>query len=689
VTSPSLTRPSSEGERRRWLLRCIASSIALLGGYALRSRAPEPPGRPSSGTAADAASARGRPPQAAPARGVQRGESVPPDARAAAPERWLRGTVRSWQGSALANAEVCLIAPGSELDAALHCVQSDGAGAYRLLASAEPALVVATAARHGSQSRAVPAAGQLAPIDFVLSREGPATLNGVVSDASGGPVGGAVVLVRRVPGSDLLAATVSDTSGRFSCFVAPGPATVTARAEFYAPASARLEVPAESVMLVLAAGSTLAGQVIDVATARPVGAVIVSATPRSALHPAALQARSDEDGRFEISGLHAADYDLSAVSEGWAGETTSITLGVADVSDGITLRVHAATQVSAVIRSRGTACVGAELMLQAVAPPGPGLRGVTDFGALADEAGQVTLGGLVPGKYTARVACPGAISWTGALEIGTQPVHREWDLEQGASLRGRVERANGEPLAGAHIAIVGRGKAGELPVARVQCRSDDAGAFECGGLTPGEYQISLGGDAVTEPASILIQSGASDPAPLVLRAKPSATLLAHIGAAKSARLGSFQVLARQRDELPVSAVVEADGRARFELALGQYAVYLGPTSSVPRDAPRVLLSADGERVQVELSQPQLLDISGVVLDAAGLPLPDLWVYAESSARDATGAPVGAPALSNEHGEFTLQELIAGSYNIFAGEGRSQRTNDVHAGARDVLLRVLH
>lgn len=411
-------------------------------------------------------------------------------------------------------------------------------------------------------------------------------------------------------------------------------------------------------------------------TDRPLAGVLVSATARSAVHNATVEVATDAAGRFQMTGLHAGEYELTALAPAWAAERTTATLGVAETSEGVRLRARPATVVSAVIRAGGKACAGGQLALH-------------ERAASADVEGKLTIAGVVPRTYAARASCPGSVAWSGEHQVGTTPVLREWELETGAVVSGRVERANGAPFPGAHVGIVPRRvNDKEPPSPLMECVSDEAGAFECSGVAPGEYTIWIASDPVSPPASITISSGAINPGPIVLRARPAATILAHVGPARSTQVGAFNVLARRALEFPVIAVVEPDGHARFDLPLGEYTVYLGPTSDVPPDARRVVLSADGQRVEVELPRPSLLSISGVAVDAAGMPVPDVWVHAESTAWDAMGAPLGVPTLTNERGEFTVQELIPGSYRIMADRSRSERTRDaVQAGAEDVVLRL--
>lgn len=676
--SSSVTRRPSNAPRRAWLIPSFAAAAAALVGYADLRRAPLDSGHRQDTLAL----ATNQVPARAHARltGVDaRRSAAGTTSSGASVDRWIEGTVRTREGRAIPDADVCIIEAAGHFGAALHCTRANASGEYRLLAGVVEETLIASAPQHSSEMHTVHPSRDFPPFDFILQGEQQPNVMGVVLDASGGPVSGAAVLVRRNGGPEIVASTWSDENGGFRTFVAPGSITLSAQAESYAPARVQIDAPAESLTLVLAAGSRLEGEVVDDATEQPVADVLVAATAQSGLHGATFEVSTDVAGHFQFTGLHAAKYELTAMAERWVGEPSTVTLGVAETSNGVQLRVRPATTVSAVIRGGGQACARGQLQLQ----------GPADLGGSSKGDGKVIVAGVVAGVYAARVSCPGSVSWSGELAVGLDPVMREWDLAPGAALRGRVERANGKPLPAAHVMVVPRDRSESgRPVAGVECVSDEAGEFECGGIAPGEYQIQLGSSPTFEPPVISIGSGARAPELVVLRAQSTATILAHIGDGRATRVGTFEVLARAANELPVSAGIGPDGHAHFDLPLGKYAVYLGPTSGVPLEARQVTLSADGERVEVVLPAPELLEISGVVLDAAGVPVPDEWVFAESTAIEATGYPLGTPALSNERGEFTVQDLIPGAYRILTDRSRLHRTLEtIHAGARDVVLRL--
>jgi hypothetical protein len=400
---------------------------------------------------------------------------------------------------------------------------------------------------------------------------------------------------------------------------------------------------------------------------------------RGALHFTGLHVATDAEGRFRLTGLHAGPYQLSAGGPQWGGGEATVTVGVAEVSAPIELRVRAGTTLTGVVRAGGEPCAGGGVSLQAAA----------FLGAETDTQGAVSIRGVVPGQYEVTVHCPHAVTLWEHVEIGAAPVHREWDLDTGATLRGRVERANGDPVAGSSVRMLPAPRSGaenERPGVIVECSAGEGNEFVCKGIEPGQYEFWLGSQAPITVGSIAITHTDREPPPVVLRMPPVASILVQVDGAESTRPSSFQVLAQRAAAAPLLAEPHAEGRLLRDVPLGSYAVYFGPTSRVPDAAPRAVLSADGELVRVTLTAPPALDISGVVLDAAGSPVPELWLHAESTTLDRQ--PLGVPTLTNERGEFVLAGLIPGTYDLVNDGAESRRlAESVNAGSRNLVLQL--
>jgi hypothetical protein len=311
-------------------------------------------------------------------------------------------------------------------------------------------------------------------------------------------------------------------------------------------------------------------------------------------------------------------------------------------------------------------------------------------GGEADASGAVSISGLLPGRYEATIRCPHALTRVEPVEIGSQPVHREWDLEAGATVRGRVERANGEHLERASVQMVpksGAERENERPLSSVSCQAGERGEFVCLGVEPGLYEFSLGSEPALTAGSIEIAPADMDLGPIILHMPAAASILVTIADSEMGRPSTFQVLASKTGSPPVGAQATAEGHLFQDLPLGAYALYFGPTSQVPETAPRVSLTTDGELARVTLAPPPNLEIAGVVVDALGVPVPEIWLYAESVDHLAGSVP-GVPALTNERGEFSLRGLIPGAYDVLSSGTEPLRlAASINAGARDLIVHL--
>jgi len=605
---------------------------------------------------------------------AHREEPVP----AREPSLSLHGTVASAGGSVLVGAEVCLAPPPFEPDSELRCTTSDAAGEYRFAPGARGALLTTSAAGHESQALYLDVAGMRDRYDFVLGAARAPNVRGVVVDASGGVVAGALVLAHADTRSDVVATARTAEDGRFALAVPPGPLTLVAQAEAYASANLELEAPADQVSLLLAATSALTGVVVDDETGRPVPDVLVSAYARSVVHPTGAHVATDIEGRFRLDGLQAGDYSLSAAGKGWGGAEATALVAVAEESAPITLRVRAGATLTGLVRTNGQPCPNASVTLN---------DGTTSVGAAADANGSVSIEGIVPGSYEVTVVCPRAVELHDAIVVAAGPTRHEWDLDAGSTLHVRVERVGGRPIGNVAVRMLPRPRpSGEdAPLgSALECDAAD-GEFVCAGIEPGTYDFAVGAQSPTTAGSIAVTGEVRELPPVVLQMPAAASISVQVNGARST-LPGFHVLARAAAGPVVQAESSGDGYWFRDLPLGSYSVFLGPTSVGSKEATPVTLSADGEVVIASLTVPEPLEIGGVVLDAAGSPVPELWLHAVSSASDVSTPFAGTPALTNERGEFRLMGLIPGTYAVMSDAPEPQQLGStVSAGERDLVL----
>jgi hypothetical protein len=134
----------------------------------------------------------------------------------------------------------------------------------------------------------------------------------------------------------------------------------------------------------------------------------------------------------------------------------------------------------------------------------------------------------------------------------------------------------------------------------------------------------------------------------------------------------------------VEGVYESDAFIFSELALGVYEAFL---AGAPDVRQRLVLRNAGERLNVSLSLPPPLVISGRVIDQSGEAVVDAWVQGTNwDALEPTDTT--RTALTDVDGTFVLEGVLTGRYSlgVTSGYGRGQR-EDVRAGARDIILKV--
>jgi hypothetical protein len=125
-----------------------------------------------------------------------------------------------------------------------------------------------------------------------------------------------------------------------------------------------------------------------------------------------------------------------------------------------------------------------------------------------------------------------------------------------------------------------------------------------------------------------------------------------------------------------------------ELALGRYRIAFGRAASEPSpSAVDVELTSPGQIIDVELRAPEMMTISGNVVEPNGAPVPEAWV--DVSVVE-PGYPLlqraADPVLTNMDGRFAIGDLPSGRYAVAARHASGEaRPLDVGAGQRDVRL----
>lgn len=526
------------------------------------------------------------------------------------------------------------------------------------------------------------------PLRAPASTSPESEISGVVLDATGGPIAGARIVARAGAGhAPGIMATSAETGG-FRLGLSAGSWQLSVEADGYAPTRSDLYSPTAEVRLVLSPESVIAGHVVSSAGGQPVAGVTVTAKKSDRQPYSLFSTVSDQSGAFELRQLSAGKHHLRPHSAHYRGQRVSVDLGAADVASGIELVVSPATTVQGEIRAGTAACASGTLEL----------LGPVRLSSGADEAGKVEIQGVPPGSYELTVTCPSALPLREQLVLASSPISRSWELEPGIVVRGSVETAAGQPLAGAVITWTRRreppryGAEPAWPASESWCASDVHGEFACSGLERGHYAGALHVQGKLQKAAPELDlQGVGDPPPIRVRADASAMIRVGIDGKSSAPAASIAVFACGGQGEPTLA--QRDGQA-FVLAglpLGPYRVHLGTPDCTGTAGVSVDLERDGQVADVALSPPFLAGVRGRLVDSAGAPVPDAWVTISDAHPAWAHLLERMPAVMTDvDGEFGFSGLLPGHYVVFAestsyaGTAR-QSVELVPAGVRALRL----
>lgn len=654
------TGPQNKGlTRAAMLVAAGVGAVVLFYSTAQREhlRATERPrvaDAPAAGTAARVA----RRPTEASARAHLQGQ----DAR-------ISGIVQSTIGGPLARANVCVVPARDACCASAVCASSDGAGRFSLDApSVSSIIVIAAAQGHLPLRRPLTRIPPDAPL--VLSLEpGGVQVTGSVADASGGPVVDALVSATRT-GEPLVALAATASTGKFVLTVPAGRIELSARADGYSSMIRQVDAPTDDLELILTPSSSVRGSVLVEETEEPVAGIEVTAFNANGLGVGSRTATTDERGAFEIPELPAGGYWVDASSAGWRSARRWVVLEVAE-QETLDLLVSPATRVTATVRAAGAPCQRGFVTLTRL--PESSFREL-------DESGGVEFLGVLPGRYDAQASCDPGMELREEIEVGLEPVVREWDLDQGLSLTGTVTTQDGAPLGGARVDVTPIGEPGSRR--GVACESNERGAFSCFGLEPGEYAAQLRENVAGESVRVTLGEGSAPPQ-VVLRASATATLSVRLEGAEGLALDAFAVVAARKGTGPVAANRQGTEFIFEKLPLGVYEVMLDP--EIPGGRQEVELARAGAVVELSLTAPSARSLSGRVVDDSGNGVPDAWVRVSGTSLEGELHPA-SPVMTDAEGAFTVPGLLAGTYELTATSDRGEaRMQEVVNDGRSVIV----
>ena len=530
-------------------------------------------------------------------------------------------------------------------------------------------------------------------VDFKLPRGG-VEVRGQVKDVGGGAIAGARVTLHGWMGPGQGAAvTQTDAQGSFSAWMEEGFFIARASADGYAEGFKDGTAPGPPVEIALTPGSTLVGRVVQAGTGEPVAGAKVDAGGEMGMGPFRSDTeRSDDEGRFRVSGLGPGRYKPSArISGSFGMARESVLLGVGETSPEIVIELHPAYDIAGrveVTPGGGPCPSGFVGLMNPLNPTAGGMLHAT-----LDPDGGARFEGVLPGSYEVMVSCPEHAGEPTYPRVEIKDADIEglvWTVRAGLSIRGRVVDSEDKPVRAAVHAMpmdVGSPRPGAFT------QSEEDGSFVLRGLLAGKHSVMANARDHVAPAPVEVEL-------LDDRAPPEVTLVMGEG-------GAIEGSVVDEDRRPVAGVEImvmgqqpggwgppvkslADGSfVQKGVGPGEYRVWVAK-SGMPLRAPGQMDEAlpsvsvtvkAGTTARVQLVvERQGGEISGRVLDEVGKPVTDAFIEAVREIEGAGGpgsGPMGRPpigrmggwsdtsVLTDPEGEFVVKNLSRGTYSVHA------------------------
>ncbi|MFN8091048.1 MAG: carboxypeptidase regulatory-like domain-containing protein [Vicinamibacteria bacterium] len=426
---------------------------------------------------------------------------------------------------------------------------------------------------------------------------------------------------------------------------------------------------AEGVELRLSRGSVVSGRVVESRAGRPVLGATVRAEQaggegrmmiRLGGEQGELEALTDAEGRYEIAGLSAGSWTLTASHPDWSDASARVE--IKDAAASADLKMGRGGAVAGSVVAGGRPVGGAQVVLQQAGDSGfrmsAGMFGGGEQQATTDEGGRFRFERLTPGRYSAVATLREQASAPAeAVVTGDEAQEVQLVLAQGARVRGVVSGLPEAQLSGVNVT----GQSGGDYFAST--RTGGGGAFELTGVPEGPLTLrATSGDFVaggsrSAQASLTIAPGQAEAAAEIVF-EPGFRVDGHVTRGGRPVVDATVMASPETPGRPTasSRTDETGGYLLEGLQEGRYSITAMGTDSAPI-RQSVALTGD---TTVDLEAPPA-KLAGVVVDAdGGRPLAEVAVRIEDGS---AATRFVSMATTDSAGRFAFEDLEPRSYRV--------------------------
>ncbi len=258
-----------------------------------------------------------------------------------------------------------------------------------------------------------------------------------------------------------------------------------------------------------------------------------------------------------------------------------------------------------------------------------------------------------------------AEGFAASREEGPAPGHAfAVHLSPEAAIVGKVVRADGSPLAGARVAVNDR--AWDDPMFAVRSAAD--GSFRVGGLAKGEYRTWAQADDAYGEASKRVHLAMGETAEVAITTRATVSVSGRVVTADGEACAAGTVyLSRETDKVGRRGDIGADGRAWVQgLDPGVYQVSAQCEGMLRTGTPHAPVEVAEHGVHgLAWTVAPGSGIRGVVVDAAGAPVPEVEVEAFAYPQSEESGTSRQPSITrtDADGAFAIGGLIPGPYRL--------------------------